>query len=727
MNVWALQAIWSSIGGHAGIDADTSGSIFDHSIWHHDVGLVILAALICLAGSWVTLKLFARAAGVSGLQRVGWQILTAVAAGSSIWCTHFIAMLGFDPGVPFSFDPILTIVSLIVAVVGAVAGFSLATSRIVRFAPVLGGGFVGLAIAAMHYTGMMGYGVQGIVTWNVPVLVLSIAFSVIFSAVAIHLAMTARDVRQQWMAIGTLVVSIVLLHFTGMFAFEVEQIGVTLIEPMHEAVQALALAIACVGLLIIGAGVSSYVIDESVRTDSYEQLRKMAITDSLTGLPNRVSFNGRLDHEFDAARARSQKVAMICIDLDRFKEINDLRGHAAGDEVLRTLSARMSAMLKEGEFVARLGGDEFAAVKRMDSAGDLTDFLNRLEAALTGPIRMEEYEVVPGGSIGVAIYPDDASDKISLISNADLAMYRSKASLTKAVAFYDSSMDEMVRARRALANDLRMALDGDELDIHFQVQKSVATGEIRGYEALVRWQHPERGNVSPAEFIPVAEENGLILRLGEWVLRHACAKAASWDPPYKVAVNVSPLQFAHSDLPRMILEILIETGLPASRLELELTETTIFADKERSLHILRQIKAMGVTIALDDFGTGYSSLETLRSFPFDKIKLDRSFVEQVERSEQTAAMVRAVLALGRSLKIPVLAEGIENTQQLSVLSVEGCDEVQGFLLGRPMPLSRIIDAGQIVLKADFEPGAVQVRARPGAPEAGVPHAIALKA
>jgi EAL domain-containing protein (putative c-di-GMP-specific phosphodiesterase class I) len=272
-----------------------------------------------------------------------------------------------------------------------------------------------------------------------------------------------------------------------------------------------------------------------------------------------------------------------------------------------------------------------------------------------------------------------------------------------------------------------MALDGDELDIHFQVQKSVATGEIRGYEALVRWQHPERGNVSPAEFIPVAEENGLILRLGEWVLRHACAKAASWDPPYKVAVNVSPLQFAHSDLPRMILEILIETGLPASRLELELTETTIFADKERSLHILRQIKAMGVTIALDDFGTGYSSLETLRSFPFDKIKLDRSFVEQVERSEQTAAMVRAVLALGRSLKIPVLAEGIENTQQLSVLSVEGCDEVQGFLLGRPMPLSRIIDAGQIVLKADFEPGAVQVRARPGAPEAGVPHAIALKA
>lgn len=695
-----LPTLAAAMSGHAGVYAETGNRFLDHHIWHHDFGLVVLAAVICLAGSWVTLQLFRRAAGVSGLQRAGWHILTAVAAGAAIWCTHFIAMLGFDPGASFSFDPMLTIVSLIVAIVGAVSGFSLATVRGLRFAPWLGGGFVGLAIAAMHYTGMLGYSVSGIVTWDMPLLVLSLVFAVGLSAVAVRVAMKARTLRPQLSAVGIFVASIVLLHFTGMAAFQFEPLGVTLIEPMHGAIQALALSIACVGFLIIGAGVASYLIDASVRTDSYEQLRQMAVTDSLTNLPNRVSFNGRLDHEIDSARRGGMKVALVNIDLDRFKEINDLRGHGAGDEVLRTLASRMSYLLKDGEFVARLGGDEFAAVKRMQTASEISDFLGRLEAVLFEPIPLDEFRVTPGASLGVAIYPDDAGDKLSLIGNADLAMYRAKSNPSAAVAFYDPSMDEIVRERKNLANDLRLAFDRDQLDLHFQVQKSVSTGEIRGYEALVRWNHPERGNISPVEFIPIAEEYGLILQLGEWVLRNACSRAANWEEGYKVAVNVSPMQFAHSDLPRMILETLVETGLPASRLELELTESTIFSDKERSLHMLRQIKGMGVTIALDDFGTGYSSLDTLRTFPFDKIKLDKSFVEQVETSEQTAAMVRAVLALGRSLKIPVLAEGIENSAQLSVLSIEGCDEAQGFLLGRPMTIDKIVGTGQLTLKPE---------------------------
>lgn len=711
-----LQNFMSGMSGHLGIyPAGEAGRLQGH-IWNHDLGLVVLAAVICLAGSWVTLQLFRRAAGVSGLQRAGWHILTAVAAGAAIWCTHFIAMLGFDPGVPFSFDPMLTIVSLIVAIIGAVVGFSLATSRAVKFAPVLGGAFIGLTTAAMHYTGMMGYTVQGIVTWNMPVLILSVIISVVLAAIAVRLTLRAVAVRKQLIAAGIFVASIVLLHFTGMAAFQFEPLGVTLIEPMQGAIQALALSIACVGFLIIGAGVASYLIDQSVRTESYEQLRQMAVTDSLTKLPNRVSFNGRLDHEIDSARSQGMKVALICIDLDRFKEINDLRGHGAGDEVLRTLASRMSHLLRDGEFVARLGGDEFAAVKRMQTASEISDFLSRLEAVLYEPIPLDEFQVTPGASLGVAIYPEDAGDKLSLIGNADLAMYRAKSTPGAAVAFYDPSMDELVRERKNLANDLRLAFERDQLDLHFQVQKSVATGEIRGYEALVRWQHPERGNISPADFIPIAEEYGLILQLGEWVLRNACARAARWEEPYKVAVNVSPMQFAHSDLPRMILEVLLETGLAAGRLELELTESTIFLDKERSLHMLRQIKGMGVTIALDDFGTGYSSLDTLRTFPFDKIKLDKSFVDQVESSEQTAAMVRAVLALGRSLKIPVLAEGIENSEQLAMLSVEGCDEVQGFLLGRPLPIDRIVGTGQLTLKPAQIP--VEPRHRPDLLEEG---------
>lgn len=431
--------------------------------------------------------------------------------------------------------------------------------------------------------------------------------------------------------------------------------------------------------------------------DAEARIAHMALNDALTGLPNRTSFNERVDHELARAAVKGGKVALVAIDLDRFKEINDLRGHGAGDEVLRTLAQRMHAVLKEGEFLARIGGDEFSAVQRFHDQAALEDMLARLEAALAEAIRLDEYEVFPGASIGVAIYPDDAKNRTSLISNADLAMYRAKGSLSKAVCFYEQSMDETVRSRRALEYDLRDAVANNRLTLHYQVQTSVSTGEITGYEALLRWFHPQRGFISPAEFIPLAEENGLILQIGEWVLRTACMEAAAWEPPYKVAINLSPVQFVHTDLPKLVLEILMETGLAPDRLELELTESTIFADKERSLHILRQIKVLGVSIALDDFGTGYSSLDTLRAFPFDKIKLDRSFMTEIESSPQAKAIIRAVLALGKSLQIPVLAEGIETQGQLSLLSTEGCDEAQGFLLGHPAPLDVIVDSGQIAM------------------------------
>ena len=434
-----------------------------------------------------------------------------------------------------------------------------------------------------------------------------------------------------------------------------------------------------------GAWVATYE-DISERLRSEEQISFMARHDSLTGLPNRASFNIHLEDELESARRSGGKVAVIGIDLDKFKEINDTRGHAAGDEVLKTLAARMRECLAGDETVARFGGDEFAASKRFEDMAELNDFIARLEKALNGEINIGGFEVKPGASFGVAIYPQDADNVEGLMSNADLAMYRAKEALTCSVCFYEVSMDEAARQRRMVANDLWAAIERDELQLHYQVQKAVDSGEITGYEVLARWRHPERGNIPPSEFIPIAEECGAILPIGEWVLREACREAVTWERPHKIAVNLSPVQLGNADVAALVHQVLLETGLEPSRLELEITESTIIGDKERALQTLRRIKALGVTIAIDDFGTGYSSLETLRAFPFDKIKLDRSFMTEVEVSPEAKAIVRAILALGQSLKVPVLAEGVETKSQLDILLTEGCDEAQGYFLGRPAPM-----------------------------------------
>lgn len=664
--------------------------VHEHNIW-----LVIVAIMICAAGSWVIARLFLRAVAVSGLQRAGWYFLAALASGVAIWCTHFIAMLGFNPGVPVGFELTLTNLSLFVAIGGSAAGFVIAGSRFSRVAPALGGLVVGLAIAAMHFIGMAAYRVEGVVSWDTTYLVASVVLSIGLSAGALHFAMRSGQHAGNIMA-GTLALAILATHFTGMTAIHVTPgpVDGTFSDP--DALYALALAVTGMALLVVGAALVSYLIDDSARAETVERLRIMAMSDALTGLPNRANFNDRLEREIKLARDSNRKLALIGIDLNRFKEINDLRGHNAGDEVLRVLGRRMKGLLRDdaSEFVARMGGDEFAALCRTDDKASLSDFLARLETALFKPIRVDGFEVVPGASLGVALWPDDAANKLSLISNADLAMYRAKASPVHKICFYEPSMDETIKARRGLASDLREALARGQLSLHYQVQTSVSTGEISGYEALVRWKHPEHGFIPPAEFIPVAEENGLIFPLGEWVLREACAAAASFEPRYKIAVNLSAAQLAGTDLPGIIMKILVETGLPAHRLEVELTESTIFTDKQRAIHVLRQIKAMGVGVALDDFGTGYSSLDTLRSFPFDKIKLDRSFMTECD--PQAKAIVRAVLALGKSLGIPVLAEGVETEEQLSMLKAEGCDEAQGFLFGRPVPLDDIVVPARIM-------------------------------
>ena len=654
----------------------------------HDPWLVLLAVFVCCTGAFAIMQMFGRAQVTGGFQRVAWLFLTAVGAGATIWCTHFVAMLAYRAGVPVQLDPVLTIVSLIAAIAGTGLGFAVATARPNPIYSVVGGGLVGLAISGMHFTGMAAYRVDGIVEWRLPYVVASVLCAVVFGGAALAALRFDRLGRYRLAAgTGLLVTAIATLHFVAMTALHITPLRLTTTPLEPGQMQALGLATAMVGLVVIAAGVFAALIDRWTRSDAMQRLHHMAMNDSLTGLPNRISFQEELAHRLDLARANGSRLAVVAIDLNRFKEINDVHGHKAGDEVLVTLAHRMRGQMGRHEMVARLGGDEFVAILRFEQHAQLTGFADRIRAALEAPMSIAGFDARVGASIGVAVFPDDAADAEALTNNADLAMYRAKSQGVPAPCFYDALLDEAIRDRRELANDLRVAIDEGRLEVHYQVQTSVTTHEVTGYEALVRWTHPQRGPISPVLFIPIAEENGLILALGEWVLRRACTDAMHWPHESKVAVNVSPVQLAHSDLPRLFHQIMLETGLPPRRLEIELTESAIMADRERALHVLRQIKAMGVGVALDDFGTGYSSLETLRAFPFDKIKLDRLFVSELEDSPQAVAIIRAVLALGKSLAIPVLAEGIETESQLVVLRREGCDEVQGFLLGYPQAIA----------------------------------------
>ncbi len=401
-------------------------------------------------------------------------------------------------------------------------------------------------------------------------------------------------------------------------------------------------------MLIIGTGLVSYLIDEQVEQETIERLRKLAHSDSLTDLPNRIHFNKRFAEELERARLKSARLAAVVIDLDNFKEINDQHGHKAGDQALQVMASRLNAVLLPGEFVARIGGDEFTALKPYEDMSDVHEFVARLQSALTEAVKLDNMTTVMGGSIGVALYPEDGTEAAHLLGNADLAMYRAKADSSRTVCFYDKEMDEAARDRALLAADLRNALQNDELELYYQVQHDVQTNDIVGYEVLLRWEHPKRGMVSPADFIPLAEASGLIIEIGEWVLKEACARAASWTVPHKIAVNISGVQLRRGDLGDLVQNTLEETGLHPSRLEIEITESAIIEDRKQALQILEQIRSLGVTVALDDLGVGYSSLGTLRTFPFDKIKLDRSFTSTMAETPQSLAIVRAISHLARA-------------------------------------------------------------------------------
>ncbi len=420
------------------------------------------------------------------------------------------------------------------------------------------------------------------------------------------------------------------------------------------------------------------------------QLSHLAHHDALTNLPNRTKFREQLEQALRRAK-RDDSIAVLCLDLDYFKNINDSLGHPVGDDLLKEVARRLGECVRESDTVSRLGGDEFAIVQvstelRTSAASSLA---SRLVEVIGAPYDIQGHQLIIGASIGISLAPDDGNDPDQLLKNADMALYRAKADGRGTYRFFETGMDARAQARRLLELDLRAALLRNEFEVYYQPIHDLKADVIIGFEALVRWNHPLRGLILPISFIPLAEETGLIVPIGDWVLRTACMDAAGWSQDVGVAVNLSPAQFKNVNLVPSVNSALAASGLPACRLELEITESVLLQDSEATLATLHKLRGFGVRIAMDDFGTGYSSLSYLRSFPFDKIKIDRSFVTELVTRDDSMAIVRALTGLGKSLGISTTAEGVETKEQLALLRSEGCTEVQGYFFNPPRPAADV--------------------------------------
>ncbi len=430
--------------------------------------------------------------------------------------------------------------------------------------------------------------------------------------------------------------------------------------------------------------------DVTERRRAEERIAHMAGHDALTDLPNRVLLRERLEHELKRVK-RGENLAVLCLDLDHFKSVNDTLGHPIGDELLKLVADRLRGCTREPDTIARLGGDEFAIIMtQMHQPGDAAALSRRIRDSIIKPYQVDGHQIITDISIGISIAPIDGVEPDQLLKNADMALYGAKGDGRGMYRFFEQEMDKRMKERRGLEMDLRQALNNGEFELHYQPLVNLQTNEITAFEALLRWNHPSKGLISPADFIPIAEETGLIVSIGEWVLRTACKETANWPGHVKVAVNLSPAQLKSKNLMAIVMSALEDSGMQPERLQLEITETMLMQNTFATLGMLHQLRKLGVQIAMDDFGTGYSSLSYLRSFPFDKIKIDRSFIQDLSNGAEPRAIVHAVAGLAKCLNMISTAEGVETQQQLDTLQAVGCTEMQGYLFSRARPASEVM-------------------------------------
>jgi diguanylate cyclase (GGDEF)-like protein/PAS domain S-box-containing protein len=772
--------------------------VFDCIAFQHDPRLELLAVMVALFGSYITIRLAVHVATLPPNGRLLWLLAASVAGGCTIWATHFVDMLAFRIGVPVTYDIARTASSLLLAMLVTGMALVLGLRRPEPRYRIAGGILLGLGIAAMHYLGMSAVEFPGYLSWDWSLVFASVIGGCAFGAAAMATALDLDRYRSGIAAAALLALAICAVHYTGMAAagihltnhvvYDKESVSAALLAvnvtfvccvilmlslaaldqdrrnatrraaekaTLHVltdiAVEGLVVcegdrvvavnrsfeqmtgrpaaalvgtridalfdtSAASVGMtmllekagerVLIGADgepVPVEVMRKSIlydgrphqvvafrdlreRRKAEQEIRFLAHHDPLTGLVNRIAFGTSLDRQLSEHARDQTPFALLGIDLDRFKTVNDTLGHPFGDKLLKRVADRLRAAVREGDVVARIGGDEFSILL----TGPLTPanaaaLAGRVVEMMRRPFILDGEVVGIGASVGVAVAPQDGTSSVALMKRADLALYRAKTEGGNNVRFFEPGIDTLVQKRRTTERELRRALRQDELDVHYQPLFDVRSQRVHGFEALVRWHHPERGLLLPSDFIAVAEETGLVVPLGARVLRLATAQAVAWGDDVSIAVNLSAVQFADGKLVDTVRAALEHSGLDAHRLELEITESVLLRDSAATLATLHALRGLGVRISMDDFGTGYSSLRYLRSFPFDKIKIDQSFVHEMFSNEECATIIEAVIGIGRRLGITTTAEGVETTEQMVRLSEDGCDMIQGFLIGRPEP------------------------------------------
>lgn len=665
--------------------------LFECLTQDHNYLLLSVAALVCVAGSSLSVMTLRRLIGASGGRKKIQLVMSSLITGATIWSTHFIAMLAYDPVVEHGYDPLLTAASLGVALVGALLANAAVAYRKGYQQFVLAGCAFGVTVSVMHFVGMSSYILPAEITWKYETVAVSVMMGMGLG-IASYDRVIRPITRYCWLGGAFLMLlAICAMHFTAMSAFEIDLNPTNEVPPQVLSDSVVGLLIFSIVAVVLFIGYAAIGIETNLEREAIRKIEHTVMHDHLTGLPNRLFLGRKLKEMQDRLRLDSYlRAAVVIIDIDNFKYVNDVHGHAFGDEVLKVIAKRLRDNLGTDEFLACIGGDQFVVLMTyFDAQKDAFKYGKKALELIAEQIDRETCSVTLSASIGIATSLRDGQSSDLLMRNSHYAMFRAKRDSNIHICEYNADLDHQMREKIALTEDLRFALDSEQFHLVYQLQNETGSHRAIGCEALLRWQHPTRGMISPTVFIPLAEESGLIKDIGRWVLRAACFEAASWAKHWSIAVNVAPQQLLQPNFLKDLSEILRDSKLAPNRLELELTEASINHDQALTLKILKEIKRMGIRIAMDDFGTGYSSLATLQNFPFDKIKIDRSFVTDIHKNLQRGAIVRATLSLGEAFGMCVLAEGVETREELNFLQAEGCLYVQGYFFSKPMNIDVI--------------------------------------